>query len=513
MDGQRYPISVRLVGVIRKEIGKMYIASVLWSDKNEIVVYRTFAAFESMHKQLKKSFPSGSKMKKSDRVIPKFRDKHMLNTKQKKGTGKSLERRKFLQSYCDDLLNCGPRVCQSPEVVQFFHPNDQDLQPEFTKSGILIMLSDDEIRPDAGPASISHVTQPFVTETYRCVAAYETKDTKNKPFKVAADEKVDVLIKDKGGWWLVEKEDKQMAWFPAPYLEKLEDDLDDEDEIDGSFEKAMSYTAIKNYKATKSDEISVAIGSVVEVLLQSDNGWWLIRHNGKTGYIPTMYLQPNNNNSSPRLRLTASQLDLSVPSPNPEPQSPQLSSSQSSLPPLPLIRSPSPGLRPPEARQRSNSLTVLGEMPRPLASPRNVRRAARTPSPMPSRRNPPPKITVEMDEDERSYLSDSSELSFSDDFSSSSESSALSLTQSLNEQQLRHRDTPQPRPRSRLSTTSSADTRLSPSLSDANLFKYPASPKVPPRPHASEIRTRCSTVTRKNAAKSPSPTQAPLVIL
>lgn len=47
--------------------------------------------------------------------------------------------------------------------------------------------------------SMGNVTQPFVMETYRCVASYETKDTKNKPFKVALDETVDVLIKDKAG--------------------------------------------------------------------------------------------------------------------------------------------------------------------------------------------------------------------------------------------------------------------------------------------------------------------------
>lgn len=58
------------------------------------------------------------------------------------------------------------------------------------------MPSEDEVRTEARHGN---VTQPFVTETYRCVAPYETKDTKNKPFKVAMDEKVDVLIKDKAG--------------------------------------------------------------------------------------------------------------------------------------------------------------------------------------------------------------------------------------------------------------------------------------------------------------------------
>ncbi|CAF87705.1 unnamed protein product [Tetraodon nigroviridis] len=72
METQRYPISARLVGVLHKEKSKvgahksqvglfharfnqqlcplqMYMTSVLWSDHNEIVVYRTFQDFRKMH--------------------------------------------------------------------------------------------------------------------------------------------------------------------------------------------------------------------------------------------------------------------------------------------------------------------------------------------------------------------------------------------------------------------------------------------------------------------------------
>jgi len=66
----------------------------------------------------------------------------------------------------------------------------------------MVMPSDDVTVGDGRQDrahSMGNVTQPFVTETYRCVASYETKDTKNKPFKVALDETVDVLIKDKAG--------------------------------------------------------------------------------------------------------------------------------------------------------------------------------------------------------------------------------------------------------------------------------------------------------------------------
>lgn len=63
-----------------------------------------------------------------------------------------------------------------------------------------MLLSDD--LPDGsggGKGEVNNITHPFVTQTYRCVDAFETKDTKNRPFKVAVDEKLDVLIKDPGG--------------------------------------------------------------------------------------------------------------------------------------------------------------------------------------------------------------------------------------------------------------------------------------------------------------------------
>lgn len=527
MEAGRYPISVRLIGVMHKEKNKMYMTSVLWSDQNDIVVYRSLSDFKKMHKQMKKAFPPANKLKKSDRIIPRFQDKKMKQGRRKKGPNKSLGRLKFLQKYCNELLSCDAQVCQSIHLIQFFHPTEQDLQPEFAKNSIMIIPSEDEIRGGGGHGEVGNVTQPFVTETYRCVAAYEAKDTKNKPFKVAKDEKVDVLIKDKAGWWLVEKEDKRMAWFPAPYLEKLEDDDDDEDEIDGVSERGMLYTAVKNYKATKQDEISVSIGSVVEVLQKSDNGWWLIRYNGKAGYIPTMYLQPY---SQPHIRMTPllpdrrSPSPLLVPSSSLEQQS-QLSRSQGNLLLLPPVRSSSPNPLQPDSRLMSRSLDVLSDKPpkrsavKPPAYPAKAS-ASPTTSPTAGIQAPPPVIMVEMDgEDDQgltedsdgSFVSDSTDFSLSgDELSSSSASSFLSLSQSANEAQLRLSRTPPPTTSNHLSPTSGPGGKLIPSVSDPNLYKGPKSPKVPPRPRTQEILTRCTTITRKNAARgaqSPTPTE------
>ncbi|CAL8305719.1 unnamed protein product [Merluccius merluccius] len=504
MDEQRYPMSIRLIGVMHKETGKTYMTSVLWSDQTEIVVYRSFPDFKNMHKQMKKAFPPTNALKKSTRIIPKFQDLKSKNGGQKKGPSKSLLRLKFLEDYCEQLLSCDPRVSQSADLIRFFHPTAQDLKPEYAQNSIMVMPSDDDRTQDR-THGVGNVTQPFVTETYRCVASYETKDTKNKPFKVALDEKLDVLIKDKAGWWLVEKEDKRLAWFPAPYLVQLEDDGDDggadDDETDSPTGISVMYTAVKNYKATSVDEVSVNIGAVVEVLQKSDNGWWLIRSGAKVGYVPTLYLQPYNN---PRVRMASLQQELRGSNIN-----------------LSQLQALSPGGYNPNEHRNSQ-----GNIPQALSpggSNVAISPSASSSSSSTGDNNsgggspvaPVPVIRVEVDDSDRyfrsdtlgshasesSLVSDSSEFSFSDDVSSSDGNSTLNLAQSLNEQRLRMSRTPPPGLMSsnRLSPNTS---KMSPSVSDPNLFKGPSTPKVPPRPRAQEILTRCTTVTRKNASKA-----------
>ncbi|XP_029364430.1 NADPH oxidase organizer 1a [Echeneis naucrates] len=518
---ERYPHSVRLIGVMHKEKSKMYVTSVLWSDQSDVVVYRTLRDFKKLHKQMKKAFPTASRGRKSNRIIPKFRVRRAKQGGQRKGPTKSLGRLKSLQKYCNELLNCDPRVTQSAELIQFFQPKDQDLQPEFSKNSIMIMPSDNDLK--TGQAD--NVTQPFITETYRCVAPYETKDTKNKPFKVALDEKVDVLIKDKAGWWLVENDNKQMAWFPAPYLQRLSDDDDeDEDFTDETTGKGTLCTAIKNYKATKDDEISVNIGVVVEVLQKSDNGWWFIRYNGKAGYIPCMYLQPCN---FPHVHMTANNqarrtsYQLTVPSSTLK-QSQQLSLSQGNLLQAPPVRSYSPSPLQQNIKQRSHSLDILSERPltQLLQSTTNTNVAT---TPATPKYVPPPTIMVEMDGEEEeqsrnersesidSFVSSDSDFSnFSDDLMSSSASSSLNLSYGANNEQIRLSRTPPPTISNHLSPTMGSEGKMTPSVSDPTLYRGPTTPKVPPRPQAQEILTRCSTITRKNAARggaSPTPNE------
>ncbi|XP_051905019.1 NADPH oxidase organizer 1a isoform X3 [Hippocampus zosterae] len=559
MSSQRYPISIRLTGVMEKDKKKMYITSVLWSDEEEIVIYRTIEDFKKMHKQIKKAFPG---MKKSERIVPKFKVTKKAKAGQKNGTSKSLNYLKPLQRYCNELLSCDPKVNQSVHLIQFLHPKNEELQAEYSKNGVIIMPPETQAQQELIYSQGGNVTQPFSTETYRCVAPYETKDTKNKPFKVALNEKVDVLIKDKAGWWLVENDDKCLAWFPAPYLERT-DDEPEEDNIDGLPERGLFYTVTKSYKSTKDDEITVSIGASVEVLQKSENGWWLIRYQGKAGYIPSMYLKPpsyghvgrgHHGHNSPIL-LSPSNLTV-------QPQS--ITRSQDNLQEMNTARPAASNLLRPLTRQLSRSAEVLNQppstvpaskpppvslpKPRPnpppkraaspnpgYAPPPNTQRASppkpgyppppntqRAPSPKPGYPLPPnasyvptPIIMVKNDSEsdvpssqtwdsETEFTSDSDFSS--DEFSLSSASMIDSMSMSTDDYRL-HSRTPPPPSRNTLSPQSANGGRMTPAISDPNIFKSVSTPKVPPRPQTNEILSRCTTITRKNANRDASPTQ------
>ncbi|KPP79746.1 NADPH oxidase organizer 1-like, partial [Scleropages formosus] len=431
---------------------------------------------------------------------------------------KSMLHLKFLEKYCDKLMKCDPNVTRNNVLVQFFLPRSQDLQPDFAKNwyplfcpswghslcqdthththtrthiitvtvvhvgplpSVIIMPSEDTLDPPK-PGNVSTITQPFVTETYSCVAPYETKDTKNRPFKVAVKDTVDVLIKDKGGWWLVENEDKHLAWFPAPYLEKQVEEQEEEEEENAQEgspkEEGVLYRAVKNYTSTQEDEVSVNVGAVVEVRQKSDNGWWLVRYDGKAGYLPAMYLQPY---TDPHLRFLNLQREMHTSAQFSrsrsnllEVQHHTLSQSQRSLQLLP--HEPQRGGLEPTDRQKSRSLNTLSGATPP---------------------HPPPTIIV-MGAEDKEGSSDGSQFSFGDDDTSlngSFNGSTLSLSHSDMQEQLRCcRTPPPPTTGRRQSDVGPYLGSLAHSRSDPRLFKMPTTPKVPPRPQAQEILSRCT---------------------
>nr|XP_009930668.1 PREDICTED: NADPH oxidase organizer 1 [Opisthocomus hoazin] len=282
---------------------------VSWSDQNNILIYRTFEDFKKFHKELKRKFPieSGS-VKRSSRTIPSFKD---ANTKQRKSgkLNRCLEVLKLLETYSQELLKTGAKISQGEDVIQFFKAQTQDLDPSFPENSLVIMPS--EIGGEK-KNRLPSITDPQASQSYRCIETFETKDTKNKAFKVSEKEIVEVLIKDMTGWWLVENTDKQIAWFPASYLEEIDVHKDVQNALSSNQEGSL-YFVVRAYESQKADELSLNNGVVVEVVRKSDNGWWLIRYDGCTGYMPSMCLRPYTNPHHKLQTIMTRGLNISTP--------------------------------------------------------------------------------------------------------------------------------------------------------------------------------------------------------
>ncbi|NXM78075.1 NOXO1 oxidase, partial [Serilophus lunatus] len=463
MSCSRYPVDVKAVGFMQCKKQKNYMIFVSWSDQNNILIYRTFEDFKRFHKELKRKFPNESG---SLRSLPRFKGLTMQHRKGGK-LNRCLEILKLLESYSQELLKMDVKISQGEEVNQFFKAQTQDLDPSFPENSVVIMPS--VFRKEKKPQPLP-ITLPQASQSYVCIESFETKDTKNQPFTVTQKEIVEVLIKDMTGWWLVENADKQIAWFPASYLEEL-DVHEDVQNAFSSNEEGSLYFVVQAYEAQEADELSLNSGVVVEVLRRSDNGWWLIRYNGITGYIPSMCLRSYKN---PHHKLqTIISCGLNVSTPN-------LHSS---------LSAPQPQGQP---RVQPGSSCDLSEEDR--SSQRSRSRSL-------------PRA---------SSISDLELVSSSLSSASSSEGWKPDLSRSLPEVE-QNRSSPAlghalathskspcltPRDRNDSGFVESSAADLSSSLTDPDLAT--GVPTVPARPSAHEILQRCSTVTKRALQQSSS---------
>ncbi|NXO07766.1 NOXO1 oxidase, partial [Oriolus oriolus] len=464
MSCNRYPVDVKAVGFMQCRKEKKYMMFVSWSDQNNILIYRTFEEFKKFHKELKRKFPTESG---SLRSLPRFKG---ITMQQRKGgkLNRCLEILKLLETYSQELLKTDVKISQGKEVNQFFKAQTQDLDPSFPENSVVIMPS--VFRREKNPQPLS-ITLPQASQSYCCIEAFETKDTKNKPFTVAQKEIVEVLIKDMTGWWLVENADKQIAWFPASYLEEL-DACEDIENAFSSNEEGSLYFVAQAYEAQKADELSLNQGVVVEVVRRSHNGWWLIRYNGCTGYMPSLCLRPYRNPHHKLQTIMSCGLNTSTPnSCSPQPRGEAVAQ--------PRLQ-PGPSLEEDGSTQRSRS--------------RSLPRASSTP---------------ELDLDSSSLSSGSSSegdarLAWKPDLSrslpeveqarSSPAPSYGLATHSSKSPHLSARD------RNDSGFVESSAAELSSSLADPELAA--GVPKVPARPSPHEILQRCSTVTKRAVQQS-----------
>ncbi|NWX46623.1 NOXO1 oxidase, partial [Steatornis caripensis] len=476
----RYPVEVKAVGLMQCRKQKNYMMFVSWSDQNNILIYRTFEDFKRFHKELKRKFPieSGS-LSRSDRTIPRFKD---ANAKQRKSgkLNRCLEILKLLETYSQELLKMNAKISQGEDVIQFFKAQTQDLDPSFPENSVVIMPSEIGEKRKNQPQQQLSITHPQASQSYRCIETFETKDTKNKAFQVARKEIVEVLIKDMTGWWLVENADKQIAWFPASYLEKIDVHKDTQNALSPK-EDGNLYFVVRAYESQKADELSLNNGVVVEVVRKSDDGWWLIRYNGCTGYMPSMCLQPYKN---PHRKLqTIMSCGLNISTPN-------LCSSLTA----PQPRGEATG------QHRVEACSSRDRTEEDVSSLRSRTRCLPRASSTPDLESDSSSLSSATSSERDGRLSWKPDLSRSLPEVEQARSSPLGhalATHSSKSPRLTHKD----RNDSGFVESSAGD--LSYSLTDPDLAV--CVPKVPVRPSAHEILQKCSTVTKRAVQQSSRP--------
>lgn len=230
---------------------------------------------------------------------------------------------------------------------------------------------------------------------------------------------------------------------------------------------------------------SICINSLFLCLNESRADIWLplsfFRYNQKAGYVPSMYLQQNNN---PLIRIMPIQkqisaLDLSKLQGTEDSSlwvsNRKLSRSQGNLALL------SGSTLSPRDKQMSRSLSILTDNRETLQTP--------------------PSIHVEFAENHKrgSLSEDSEENSISDDSSSISiKCASLCSTEDL----FSRGCTTMPNSSGSHSPDSATRGKMIDNRSDPTIRKMPGTPKIPPRPQAKEIIKRCTTVTRKNLERT-----------
>ncbi|XP_048188647.1 NADPH oxidase organizer 1 [Perognathus longimembris pacificus] len=288
---RRHPVSVSPVALVQTERLQTFAFSVRWSDGSDTLVRRSWDEFRQLQKTLKEAFPmEAGLLRRSDRVLPKLSDAPLLARTGR--TGRGLARLRLLGAYARALLASADRVSRSPALIGFFAPQPLDLEPALPPSSLVILPAPEapSVHPADLPAAAAAV-HSLEAQRLRCLRSFRTQDTRGRPFQARARESLAVLLRHPSGWWLVENEDQQTAWFPAPYLEEA---------IPGGGQAGVlpansgtQFCASLAYESSRVDELSVPAGARVCVLETSDRGWWRCRYGARTGLLPAVLLRPD----------------------------------------------------------------------------------------------------------------------------------------------------------------------------------------------------------------------------
>lgn len=128
-------------------------------------------------------------------------------------------------------------------------------------------------------------------EQFRAIAAFKGEASGELSFD--AGDILIVLEKNTSGWWFCSRDaDDSAGWAPATYLDKVgNSDKSAVTPVPELGQSAVEYVAIQSYTPSQEDEIGVTVGDTVIVKSRRMDGWWMIEHQGNSGWAPASFFQ------------------------------------------------------------------------------------------------------------------------------------------------------------------------------------------------------------------------------
>ncbi|XP_038045301.1 SH3 and PX domain-containing protein 2A-like isoform X2 [Patiria miniata] len=270
--------------IFRRHPSSEYVIHVSWSDGSVNVVYRRYSKFFDFQMKLLSIFPEEAGARNpTQRMIPFLPGKKLFGRSQTREVAS--RRLGQLNEYCQLLVRLPPKISESDEVLQFFTPTAEDINPvtesdtfeeDPTTGGVI----------KKGAKEIDVISDPIQPDPYIVIADYK-KQQKNE-VDLHTGDNVEVFEKNDNGWWFVSSNDSQ-GWAPATFLSRA-DGGDDEDGLAGGGTEER-YISNNSYKAQQEDEVSFETGVVLIVMQKSLDGWWKVRYKEKIGWVPAAFLQ------------------------------------------------------------------------------------------------------------------------------------------------------------------------------------------------------------------------------
>ena len=135
--------------------------------------------------------------------------------------------------------------------------------------------------PPSPPVKDYNMPSNFSTPCYKTVADLVSEGEGQVGF--VKGEIVDV-IEENEFWWFIRVHGEE-GWAPADLIEQCEIELSDQ-----VFHK--QYRATTEFITEADEEVGLGIGDVLDVIEETDTGWWFVKNGETEGWAPSSYLEP-----------------------------------------------------------------------------------------------------------------------------------------------------------------------------------------------------------------------------